>query len=140
MFATSRCIERNRALRAHMADAVRPLRDHPHVAEVRQTGMILAIEMVRDTPHARAVRTGRSGAACASTGTRSSAASLLRPLGNVIYFMPPYVITPEEIELLFDRAWPKASRSHVRLTRVFVDAPLAAGARIDAARRGRAIT
>jgi adenosylmethionine-8-amino-7-oxononanoate aminotransferase len=23
---------------------------------------------------------------------------LLRPLGNVIYFMPPYVITPQEIE------------------------------------------
>ena len=25
---------------------------------------------------------------------------LLRPLGNVIYFMPPYVITPREIEQL----------------------------------------
>jgi adenosylmethionine-8-amino-7-oxononanoate aminotransferase len=25
---------------------------------------------------------------------------LLRPLGNVVYFMPPYVITPDEISLL----------------------------------------
>jgi adenosylmethionine-8-amino-7-oxononanoate aminotransferase len=25
---------------------------------------------------------------------------LLRPLGDVVYFMPPYVITPDEIELL----------------------------------------
>jgi adenosylmethionine-8-amino-7-oxononanoate aminotransferase len=25
---------------------------------------------------------------------------LLRPLGDVIYFMPPYVITPEEIDQL----------------------------------------
>ena len=27
---------------------------------------------------------------------------LLRPLGNVIYFMPPYVITEAEIEWVFD--------------------------------------
>ena len=25
---------------------------------------------------------------------------LLRPIGNVVYFMPPYVITPGEIDLL----------------------------------------
>jgi adenosylmethionine-8-amino-7-oxononanoate aminotransferase len=29
---------------------------------------------------------------------------LLRPLGNVIYFMPPYIVTPEEIELMVDVA------------------------------------
>ena len=28
---------------------------------------------------------------------------LLRPLGNTVYFMPPYVIGPEEIELLARR-------------------------------------
>ena len=26
--------------------------------------------------------------------------ALLRPLGNVVYFMPPYVITPEQIDQL----------------------------------------
>jgi adenosylmethionine-8-amino-7-oxononanoate aminotransferase len=30
---------------------------------------------------------------------------LLRPLGNVIYFMPPYVITAAELELLAEVAW-----------------------------------
>lgn len=30
--------------------------------------------------------------------------ALLIPLGDVIYFMPPYVITPEEIKMLVDVA------------------------------------
>jgi adenosylmethionine-8-amino-7-oxononanoate aminotransferase len=28
---------------------------------------------------------------------------LLRPLGRTVYFMPPYVIAPAEIELLVER-------------------------------------
>ena len=27
---------------------------------------------------------------------------LLRPLGNVLYFLPPYIITDEEIHRVFD--------------------------------------
>jgi adenosylmethionine-8-amino-7-oxononanoate aminotransferase len=30
---------------------------------------------------------------------------LLRPLGNVIYLMPPYVITTEEIARVAEAAW-----------------------------------
>jgi adenosylmethionine-8-amino-7-oxononanoate aminotransferase len=30
---------------------------------------------------------------------------LLRPLGNVVYFMPPYVIDLEQIDLLASVAW-----------------------------------
>jgi adenosylmethionine-8-amino-7-oxononanoate aminotransferase len=29
---------------------------------------------------------------------------LLRPVGNVVYFMPPYVITPDEIDLMVEVA------------------------------------
>lgn len=29
---------------------------------------------------------------------------LLRPISNVVYFMPPYVITPEEIDRMVDVA------------------------------------
>jgi adenosylmethionine-8-amino-7-oxononanoate aminotransferase len=29
---------------------------------------------------------------------------VLRPIGNVVYFMPPYVVTPEEIDLMVEVA------------------------------------
>jgi adenosylmethionine-8-amino-7-oxononanoate aminotransferase len=97
IFASDAVIERNRALAAHMARRAAPLADHPHVAEVRQTGMILAIELVADKAHRtpypwqerRGLRIHRHAL------TRGV---LLRPLGGVIYLMPPYVITPEEID------------------------------------------
>ena len=36
---------------------------------------------------------------------------LLRPLGNVIYFMPPYVITETELEWLAEVAWQGIKRA-----------------------------
>jgi adenosylmethionine-8-amino-7-oxononanoate aminotransferase len=99
IFAQDRVIEANAALARAMAEAAAPLADHPHVGEVRQTGMILAIEMVADrakrTPYPwqerRGLRVYRHALA---------RGALLRPLGNVVYFMPPYVITPEQIRWL----------------------------------------
>ncbi|MCK5716814.1 MAG: adenosylmethionine--8-amino-7-oxononanoate transaminase, partial [Thiomargarita sp.] len=46
IFEEDNVIEKNHHLAQVMADATRTLRDHPHVGEVRQQGMILAIEMV----------------------------------------------------------------------------------------------
>ena len=42
--------------------------------------------------------TGANGVACASIDTALERGVLLRPLGNVVYFMPPYVIDEEEID------------------------------------------
>ena len=99
IFAEDDVIERNKALAAEMARATEHLRDHPHVAEVRQMGMILAVEMVKDkasrTPYPWQERRGvRLYQHALSRG------AMLRPLGNVSYLMPPYVITPEQIRFL----------------------------------------
>jgi adenosylmethionine-8-amino-7-oxononanoate aminotransferase len=99
IFAEDDIIERNKVLAAEMARATKHLRDHPHVAEVRQTGMILAVEMVQDkanrTPYPWQERRGlRLYRHALSRG------AMLRPLGNVSYMMPPYVITPEQIQFL----------------------------------------
>ena len=92
-------LKRNKVLAAHMARATARFADHPHVAEVRQTGMILAIEMAQEkksrTPYPWQER---RGLAVYRHGLEHGA--LLRPLGDVIYFMPPYVINEEEIDLL----------------------------------------
>jgi adenosylmethionine-8-amino-7-oxononanoate aminotransferase len=69
------------------------------VAEVRQRGMITAIEMSRDksgrAPYPWQERRGMTVYRHAL-----SRGVLLRPIGNVIYFMPPYIIEPEHIDLM----------------------------------------
>ncbi len=48
IFRDDPVLERNRELAAHLAARIAPLKDHPQVADVRQTGMIAAIELVAD--------------------------------------------------------------------------------------------
>ena len=104
IFEQDQVITRNLALAAHMGAACAHFAHHPHVAEVRQTGMILAIEMVKDKAAGLAYAwQERRGRRVYQYGLAHQA--LLRPLGDVIYFMPPYVITPEEIDHLAKVAW-----------------------------------
>ena len=86
-----------------MAAATAHLVDHPHVAEVRQTGMALAIEMVQDKASKTAYpwQERRGLKVFEHALTRGA---LLRPLGSVVYFLPPYVITPEQIDFLAEVA------------------------------------
>jgi adenosylmethionine-8-amino-7-oxononanoate aminotransferase len=103
IFREDRTLERNRELAGYMGARARELSDHRHVAEVRQRGMIVAIEMVRD----KASRTPYPWQERRGLGVYRHALSrgvLLRPVGNVIYFMPPYVITPAEIDLMVNVA------------------------------------
>jgi adenosylmethionine-8-amino-7-oxononanoate aminotransferase len=96
-------LERNRMLAAHLARRIASLGDHPHVADVRQTGMIAAIEMVRDkTTREPFPADERRGLVVYRHGLARGV--VLRPLGNVAYFMPPYCITPDEIDLMVDVA------------------------------------
>ena len=96
-------LESNRALAAHLAARIAPLRDHHHVGDVRQTGLIAAIEIVADkATRAPFAADERRGLRVYRHGLERGV--VLRPLGNVVYFMPPYCITPEEIDLMVDVA------------------------------------
>ncbi|MGH8370731.1 MAG: aminotransferase class III-fold pyridoxal phosphate-dependent enzyme, partial [Gammaproteobacteria bacterium] len=103
IFRDDDVIENNRGLAAQMEKAVTHLTAHPHVAEIRQHGMILAIEMVKDKARREAYpwQERRGLKVYQHALTRGV---LLRPLGNVVYFMPPYVVTSDEIDLMADVA------------------------------------
>lgn len=104
IFKEDRVLENNRVLAKKMQEATNHFVDHPHVAEVRQHGMILAIEMVKDKASREPYPwQERRGLRVYQHGLQKG--MLLRPLGNVVYFMPPYVITPEQITDLAQVAW-----------------------------------
>jgi adenosylmethionine-8-amino-7-oxononanoate aminotransferase len=98
-FVVENTLANNQALAKRLREACNGLEDHAHIAEVRQTGMILAIEMIKNkttrTPFPWQERRGLKVYHHAL-----SKGVILRPLGDVIYFMPPYVITPEEIDIM----------------------------------------
>lgn len=86
-------------LGASLQQALSPLQQHPHVSGIRRRGLICALDLVQDqasgTPYPwqqrRGLRVYQHGLANGA---------LLRPLGNTVYFMPPYAATAEELQWL----------------------------------------
>jgi adenosylmethionine---8-amino-7-oxononanoate aminotransferase len=101
IFESDGVIERNRGTAALMRELAGPLSEHPHVADVRQTGMIVAFELTKNgdkrTPFDPAARVGLHA-------YRSAVANgvLLRPLGDILYWMPPYCIDEAALRRLCD--------------------------------------
>ncbi|MCW1926969.1 adenosylmethionine--8-amino-7-oxononanoate transaminase [Bhargavaea beijingensis] len=68
-----------------------------HVGEYRQTGMVGAIELVMEKATNKPIPAEkRAGYQIYRIALEKGL--LLRPLGNVLYFMPPYVISEREID------------------------------------------
>jgi len=68
----------------------------PYVADIRRTGTIAALELKAET-----------GGYFAEVGPKIAQAALasdilLRPLGNVVYVLPPYCTTAEELNLVYE--------------------------------------
>ncbi|RIZ66043.1 MAG: adenosylmethionine--8-amino-7-oxononanoate transaminase [Methylococcales bacterium] len=99
LFQKNNVIENNKRLITIMKQMTAHFIDHPHVGEVRQIGMIVAIELVKNKlskePYPWQERRGHKVYQYALTK-----GVLLRPLGNVIYFMPPYIISEEELNFI----------------------------------------
>ena len=90
IFEDDDVINSNRSIAARLNERASALVADPRVRHFRNTGMIWAFDAATDDPFfAR-----RFHQAAMARGL------LLRPIGNTVYFMPPYVIGSDEIEFL----------------------------------------
>ena len=92
IFEEDDIIRRNREKSAFLNAKAAALSEHPKVSGYRNTGMIWAFEVDDPSPdfsrrfHLQALKKGL----------------LLRPIGNTVYFMPPYIISESEIAQLVE--------------------------------------
>lgn len=93
IFDDDKIVEANEGLAAHLHLRAQAIAQHPRVRNFRRTGLIWAFEVESADPdfardfHAAALEEEM----------------LLRPLGNTVYFMPPYVISEAECAHLVER-------------------------------------
>ncbi len=90
-------LEFNKHTSKYIWESIQKFKELPNVKEIRQTGMITAIEMI-DYPWQE-----RKGLKVYEYGLKNGV--LLRPLGNVIYFMPPYIIQKPQIDKMINTAY-----------------------------------
>jgi adenosylmethionine-8-amino-7-oxononanoate aminotransferase len=92
LFREEGTLERVAALEQQLRAGLEPLRSLPNVGEVRVIGGVGVVELASDQPGYFDALGPRLAAAFLDRGL------LLRPLGNVVYFMPPYAIEPAETQ------------------------------------------
>lgn len=97
LFERDSVIEKNRETAKYMGSKLSKFKELKNVASVRQTGMICAVELKGYEPK------DRTGLKVYQYGLDKGV--LLRPLGDVVYFMPPYIITKDECDKMMDTAY-----------------------------------
>ena len=97
IFENENIIEKNRVKAEYMGEKLQKFLTLENVASVRQTGMVCAIELKGYKSEERI------GLKVYQYGLKNGV--LLRPLGHIVYFMPPYIIQNEEIDKMMDTAF-----------------------------------
>ena len=97
LFEKKGIIEKNKSKSKYIKEQLMCMNSHNNVGDIRQTGMINAVEMVKDK-HKRIPFDWKERRGIKAYKYALENNVLLRPLGNVMYFMPPYVIKKNEID------------------------------------------
>lgn len=102
LFQSEGILERVQALERHLRARLEPLLGHPIVGDVRVIGGVGAIELVENKA-SRSAGGYLDGIGPWLAESFLKRGLLLRPLGNILYFMPPYVIQDQEVDWALDQ-------------------------------------
>jgi adenosylmethionine-8-amino-7-oxononanoate transaminase len=104
IFREERTLEKNVTLRDQLTAGTQRFWEHPNVGDVRQEGLICAIELVRRfetrEPFPFAERIGHR--VCEAARRHGL---LTRPVGDVLVLMPPYCTTDAQLRRMVEALW-----------------------------------
>jgi adenosylmethionine---8-amino-7-oxononanoate aminotransferase len=96
IFEREPVFERIQAISAIHCERLDSIRKHPAVGEARSIGTVAAVELRADDPGYFSTIKPKLYKFFLDAGV------LLRPLGNVIYVLPPYTISPHDLHSIHD--------------------------------------
>jgi len=97
IFSEDDTINENKKKIDYIAKKLEKFKNLTNIENIRQTGMVAAFDIKGYEPKERI------GLKVFDYALKKGV--FLRPLGNVVYFMPPYIITYEEIDIMIDVAY-----------------------------------
>jgi len=101
VFEAEKTLESLESKASHLALLLEPLRAHPHVGDIRQKSLMVAIELVSDKQNKTGFPwTQRRGQAVCDVAKKHGV--WLRPIGNVVIIMPPLSISNDELTQIVD--------------------------------------
>jgi adenosylmethionine-8-amino-7-oxononanoate aminotransferase len=99
IFEKDDVLAQNRVKAASITEALQPLAQHHQVKHFRQQGMMWAFDAVFDDANTPAAKTFSRRFFTQALQEEL----LLRPIGNTVYLMPPYIVNQEEVSLIGER-------------------------------------
>jgi adenosylmethionine-8-amino-7-oxononanoate transaminase len=104
IFAAEKTLERNAVLAEKLRKLTARFWQHPNVGDVRQEGLICAIELVREFDSRQPFEfTERVGHRVCEAARHHGL--LTRPIGDVLVLMPPYCVTEAQLEAMVEALW-----------------------------------
>ena len=104
IFAAKKTLERNAVLAEKLRKLTARFWQHPNVGDVRQEGLICAIELVREFDSRQPFEfTERVGHRVCEAARHHGL--LTRPIGDVLVLMPPNCVTESQLEAMVEALW-----------------------------------
>jgi adenosylmethionine-8-amino-7-oxononanoate aminotransferase len=99
IFAKEKVLQHVSVLSRKMAEELARIKDHPHIGDIRQKGLMVGVEIVAHQGTREPFEASRKLGQRVALKVRDRSI-ILRPLGDIIVLMPPLSSTEEEIEHL----------------------------------------